>query len=903
MTDDKITTLLADACTDHRIVFWHDTEAAFEAHLTEMVPVGISVIRIDQEPLFEVKHRLEVVDTSGRYLLYSTQPEPALKDDWLLDIRLYSKTFRADIAAAQLDGLGLTNAALHAHLVQRAPFLKSKARLAKLQRLVHPGDQERDLDLKMLAVCCDIDDADIDAIVMGIAEGFDKPADLTSTNAIWEQITKLDLAKAFWGCCAERYGYEQPRIHTDKHGLDNDPIGVHPCSSVAHSQDDPWQPTLEDLLTRLLVTDWAASARDAESGSLPAGLRHLTLAKRHLWTHVAVLCSHWRHHAARRDCYAAISGAVANRLELVKQIESERWQDYLRAQTFEVIEQCLIRVLRDDLAGGFSREMLDRVASVIETRRTSFWASRDPYRAIYTAMDAARALLDLRRTYDSGFKAGDLDAMAAAYTTDIYRFDQHYRHCILAADQAEAAGVDIIKPLREVIEGIYTDWYLARLAETWDGLLADSPWLRKGHLADQSKLPQQWHFYNHQVAPLLKQNSRMRVVVVISDALRYEASQELALALNRESGLTADNGAMLGVLPSYTRLGMAALLPHRSLGYDASNGAVLVDGKPAEGLPGRNGVLSRVDGMAVRADELLQMKSTDARSTVKDARVVYVYHDRIDAVGDKRATEGSTFAAVRETIVELTQLVRFILKNLNTTHVFVTADHGFLYQDAPVAGNDKAAGEKPGGVVAEHKRFMLFPQADHGTERADVWVGNTAATAGTAPDQSMFFWIPKGANRFNLVGGARFIHGGAMPQEVLVPLLKVTAKRGADAESTQVRLVGVSLLSQVNRVVNSHQRFELLQSDPVSEKVKPRTITAMIRDADLDDRPISDSQTIRFDSASDNVNSLKKELSLTIAAGVTGKRSNCALVLSDADTGVEVGRYPLVVDISFAAEF
>lgn len=281
----------------------------------------------------------------------------------------------------------------------------------------------------------------------------------------------------------------------------------------------------------------------------------------------------------------------------------------------------------------------------------------------------------------------------------------------------------------------------------------------------------------------------------------------------------------------------------------------------------------------------------------------YSYHDRIDAVGDKRATEGSTFAAVRETITELTQLVRFILKNLNTTHVFVTADHGFLYQDAPVAGNDKAAGEKPSGVVTEHKRFILFPQAEHGAERADVWVGNTAATAGTDQDHSMSFWIPKGANRFNLVGGARFIHGGAMPQEVLVPLLKVIAKRGADAESTQVRLVGVSLLSQVNRVVNSHQRFELLQSDPISEKVKPRTITAMIRDADLDDKPISDSQTIRFDSASENVNSLKKELSLTIAAGVTGKRSNCALVLTDADTGVEVGRYPLVVDISFAAEF
>jgi uncharacterized protein (TIGR02687 family) len=902
MTDDKITALLADIWADHHIVFWHDTEAAFESHLAEMIPEATTIIRTDQEPLFEVKHRLEIADTTGRYLLYSTQPEPAHKDDWLLDIRLYSKTFRADLAAAQLDGLGLTNAALHAHLVYRAPFLKSKVRFTKLQRLVHPGDQERDLDLKMLAVCCDIDDADIDAIVMGVAQGFTNPADLTGSNPTWEQIEKLDLTAALWSFVTERYGYEsKPQMNTDEHGSEEVPIRVHPCSSVAHQSNGG---SLEDLLVRLLVTDWAASARDAESGSLPGGLRHLTLPKRHLWTHVAVLCSHWRNHAARRDRYAAISTAVAERLELVKQIESERWPEYLRTQSFEGIEQCIIQVLRDDLAGGFSREMLDRVAAGIEARRTGFWASRDPYRSIYAALEAARALLDLRRTYDSGFVAGDLDALAAAYTTDLYRFDQCYRHCMLAADQVEAAGIDILKPLRSVIESIYTDWYLARLAETWDGLLADAPWLSKGHLGSDSKLPQQWTFYNHQVAPLLKQNSRMRVVVVISDALRYEASQELALALNRESGLIADNGAMLGVLPSYTRLGMAALLPHRSLGYEATNGAVLVDGKPAEGLTGRNGVLAQREGMAVRAEELLQMKSADARAAVKDARVVYVYHDRIDAVGDKRATEGSTFAAVRDTISELAQLVRFILKNLNTTHVFVTADHGFLYQDAPVGANDKAAGDKPDGVVTEHKRFMLFPESSSAkADRPDVWVGSTAATAGTDPAQSLSFWIPKGANRFNLVGGARFIHGGAMPQEVLVPLLKVTAKRGADAESTQVRLVGVSLLSQVNRVVNSHQRFELLQSDPISEKIKPRSITVMIRDTDLDDKPISDSQTLRFDSDSENVNSLKKEVTLSIATGVSGKRSNCALVLTDADTGVEVGRYPLVIDISFAAEF
>lgn len=874
MTDDKITNLLADAWTDHRIVFWHDTEAAFEAHLDEMVSSETSVIRLDQEPLFEVKHRLEVVDTSGRYLLYSTQPEPTHQDDWLLDIRLYSKTFRADLAAAQLDSLGLTNAALHAHLAYRAPFLKSKARLAKLQRLVHPGDQERDLDLKMLAVCCDIDHADVDAIIIGVAQGFGDGMDLDGSNANWESIQKLGLESVFWEFCASRYGYNHE------------------------------QPTPGDLFTRLLVTDWASAARDASSESLPNELQHLTLPKRHLWTHVAVLCSHWRHHALCCEHYAQISNAVAARIELVNHLDSDRWDSYVRVQTFEAIEQCLIRVLRDELTSGFSREMLERVNATLEARRAGFWAMRAPYLFVYQALASSCTFLDLRRTYDSGFSAASLEALAQDYLTDLYRFDRAYRHCMFAADKVEASNIDIIKPLRSVIETLYTDWYLSHLAETWDGLAAESPWLSRGYLSDTSDLTSQWQFYNHHVAPLLKTNSRMRVVVVISDALRYEASQDTAANLNHESGLTAHAGAMLGVLPSYTRLGMAALLPHNTLGYDTKDGAVLVNGKAAEGLAGRNAALSQVDGMALKAEDLLQMKSADARATVKDARVVYVYHDRIDAIGDKRATESNTFNAVHDTVTELSQLVRFILKNLNSTHVFVTADHGFLYQDAPVAKNDKATGEMPDNPVVNHKRFVLFNDDNQGQiARADVWTGSTAATAGTEPSASLQFWIPKGANRFNFHGGAKFIHGGAMPQEVLVPLLKVTAKRGADAESTQVRLVGVSLLSQINRVVNSHQRFELLQSDPISDKFKARTITVMIRDGDRDDRPISDSQSVRFDSASENVNDLKKSVQLTIASGVSGKRKNCYLVFTDADTGVEIQRYHLVIDISFAAEF
>ena len=47
----------------------------------------------------EAKIRLEREDPEGRYLIYAPTEEPDYESDWLLDIRLYSQSFRADRAS------------------------------------------------------------------------------------------------------------------------------------------------------------------------------------------------------------------------------------------------------------------------------------------------------------------------------------------------------------------------------------------------------------------------------------------------------------------------------------------------------------------------------------------------------------------------------------------------------------------------------------------------------------------------------------------------------------------------------------------------------------------------------------------------------------------------------------
>ena len=55
----------------------------------------------------------------------------------------------------------------------------------------------------------------------------------------------------------------------------------------------------------------------------------------------------------------------------------------------------------------------------------------------------------------------------------------------------------------------------------------------------------------------------------------------------------------------------------------------------------------------------------------------------------------------------------------------------------------------------------------------------------------MQFWIPKGNNRFHFVGGSRFVHGGAMLQEVVVPVVTVREKEGTSREKTRTTQVPV----------------------------------------------------------------------------------------------------------------
>jgi uncharacterized protein (TIGR02687 family) len=387
------------------------------------------------------------------------------------------------------------------------------------------------------------------------------------------------------------------------------------------------------------------------------------------------------------------------------------------------------------------------------------------------------------------------------------------------------------------------------------------------------------------------------VYVVISDAFRFEAAEELVSTLNSKNRVKARLETMLGVLPSYTTLGMASLLPHKQLAY-RNNAAldVTVDGMPTATLEQRSAVLAQRGGVAISRDELMEMGKTAGREFVKPYELIYVYHDHIDAIGDKRGTEGKTFEATEQAIRELQEVISFIMNNLNGSTIFVTADHGFLYQESALEDADRSVVEEGmPGILKPKKRYILgrgmWPMSGS-------WSGNTSVTAGTQPGEgSVDFLVPKGAGRFHFVGGARFVHGSAMPQEIVVPVIMV--KEG-NAEKTRTKSVDVSQLGSSNRIVTNKQRFEFIQTEAVSDRVLPVTLLLSIRDGD---KVVSDEQALTFDSTSALMEERKRSLMLTIQSGDYDRNKDYFLVARDAKTKAEAWRTTMRIDLAFSNDF
>jgi uncharacterized protein (TIGR02687 family) len=568
--------------------------------------------------------------------------------------------------------------------------------------------------------------------------------------------------------------------------------------------------------TEVGITDFAfelfASAFASETGD------HATLSRA-----AGVFLKQWKDSKTFSSGYGRYSGQCAENLGIGDKLTSIDFRQLIDCDLFEVIDRHIIKGI---LAQVKLRTANDETVNTwIRQRKTLHWY--ETYLHHYEALANASRFLILIPTLVLSIQG--LGEGVRLYSTTLCVVDRLYRKYLLHVGKADASS--LFADLTKDVENHYNNSFLLPLSSSWhDAIEREKNW-------DASPAPLQRNFFTRQV------NRDSKVCVIISDALRYEVADELTALVNGEDRFTAEIEPMLSMLPSYTQLGMASLLPNKEL-VIGDKGIVSVDGTSSMGKANRDTILKKAlngNASAVDAETILTMKVEDCKPLVRDNQVLYVYHNVIDKIGDDRDSEEKVFTACEEALDDLQKLVRK-LTSANANNIIITADHGFLYQNNVLDDSDfMGLPVSDEGAFLTDRRFLV------GTKLKD----NQSMMAFTASQLHLSgnyeIQIPRGINRRRVKGsGSRYVHGGATLQEVVIPVVKINKKRQGD-----VSFVKVSVLTgSGNRITSGQLGVTFYQNEPISAKVKPLRIRAGIYTAD--NVLISESKELLFDFTSEH---------------------------------------------------
>ena len=376
------------------------------------------------------------------------------------------------------------------------------------------------------------------------------------------------------------------------------------------------------------------------------------------------------------------------------------------------------------------------------------------------------------------------------------------------------------------------------------------------------KVEKQYDFYDQYI-----KDSEHKTAVIISDALRYEAARELLKELHSDTKNQADISYMITSVPSTTQFGMANLLPNDRMKLE--NDKILIDGILTSGLVNRQKILKRTndEAVAIQYEQLITFTQDEARALFK-SKLVYIYHNVIDAIGDDRKTERQTFEAVERAIEDLKIIVKKIHSSWNVARVIITADHGFLYNplNLPEAMYEKLPENTT--FILSHNRYYMVSDEVKTTGYSIPLNGTTKMTS------DMQVVVPKAVNRFKKQGaGVYYVHGGASLQELIVPVIISSRKR-----EDVVEKVGFRVLNRNLKIVSGAIKIQVMQEQPLGRNIKERQI--LIGLYNTANELISNETDMILDSSSDSPTGRTKNLILNLS-NKAGSISVCYLQIFD----------------------
>lgn len=810
------------------IIFWYDSKKEFKDLMDDLNLTDVKIIKLTKSVdkkgeviytnIFKTKYTLEVIDTESNYLIYSEYPRVIDSENYLLDIEKYSEFFEADKSAMIVEELKLdrTNYRFGEIIREYSSFFANKERREKLIKLIENPESldEEKFKLSILTTISGAKTVDILEILKNIILNRNKLEDIEK----WMNLEFLfsEIKKKF----------------------------------------DIEITSFEQFLKILMVTHFYFELGKKPHTNLE---NYFKGRKNELYIFTdSLLQNKQSSEIIRAEFYE-----LAKDLNIKNRIDELELDYSIKGTAFEYFDKVIIK----DIIEVFNSEIIDydKYKKYIEIRLdNSLW--REEYQHFYNVLLAVNDFFRIKDSLIIEDKE-ELREIFKDYTKNYFLIDKLYRDFYYSYDKIKNSELaPLFDTLKSKIDKFYEIDYLEKLLALWSS-----------KVYERDKLPQQKDFYKNNIV-----KADVRTVVIISDALRYEVGYEISQKLRKEANVKEIKiEAMLTDLPSRTFLGMANLLPcKKERDIDLVSAKVLIDGIDSQGTENREKILktSCEESSAISFDNFYKMNRAKQEEFIKGKKVIYIYHDSIDAIGDKGKTENNTFNACKDAVENIVSLSK-LLSSLGVVNIYITSDHGFLYEKKEVEEYNKLE-LKNTKYKSIGKRYAIYEKE----------VGEKGCV--TLKLDSLYGVFPEKNQRIKASGsGLQFVHGGASPQEMIIPLINY--KSGAN--SKKISKVQVRIRESVAKITSNLTKFSIYQIEAVSIKDKfiERDVSVALYDGDV---RVSDEKKIKLNSIEENT---IHDFRLTLS----GEHKRVTLKVIDIESGDILDSKEYDVSIGIASDF
>ena len=827
---------------NRKIIFWYDPKKDYEELLNELELENTEIIRYDNNSLW-IRYHIEKEELNKNIVIYLPFERQKGVNNELLDIETANSDliFNPDSTTMRLKNLGLSD--------------ECRAVIKKYNRFFN--NKIRENDFKVFDIE-DKNNENIDYIITAILLGIKS----INVDDIIKNIIKIyyDDKKRYEALF--KFGNEEFILN-----LINKYFG----SKITSTEE------MKNVFKSLVFTYFAASISNINK--LNRYGKYLLQTR---VTNSQVFVNNLMRDKSTKKYFELISNDISKEFGIEELISTMDIEDYKNADAFSIIDNNIILYIVNQLFNSINE--FEKYNELITLRESKYWY--DKYYNEYNFLKVVSKYFEVVNRVQTSIKTFEIEKFVEFYINELYLVDTLYRKMYYFFDNIR--DKDNFINLKNKVENNYTNTYMLELSLKWSDTIENL------NRYDANKLTMQNKFFDKYIKSQAESSKNGRTIVIISDAFRYECAKELNEKL-KVFGTKSDIYYMLGLVPSYTQLGMAALLPNKELSRDPNykdkgSDNIFVDGMNSVGIENREKILTKVvpEGLAIQYEELYAMTKSEWKKIFSGKKVVYIYHDVVDKAGEH--DENNVFEACEKSIKQIEGLVKDLHTTFSGVNCYISADHGFFYKRGKVEEYQKTSRD-----TSATRQKVRYSYTDKKSEEEGIVSINLDYIFG---ENSGYVNIPKGQNVFSKQGGGiNYVHGGILPQEIIIPVIDFKSTR----TSEESKKVGITYSGLSTKITNAITYLEFLQDNKVDEN--NLECRYLLHFEDENGNRVSDECTIVANYTNAEVKDRFFKEKFVFKNIDYNRDKNYYLVIVDEETGIEKQRIKFIIDIAIINNF